>query len=204
MREGAEGGVPVSRHISPYEVYAKHMLEALYGERYGTLLLRDRPDLQTADGGAGIEVMSVNGEPFERLLSEIAAQEPCQAPSDRVLAMCAQCGIEYRDWQTYVINPLPAAGFVEPFLRKLRKLNAGYAFLGRYDLFLYSDRHTMENYEVEPLLESLCEENQAPISYHYVYIDAGGKLVCFDLARRSYEVHWTAKLREKLMSGQPE
>lgn len=189
----------MSRHVSPYEVYAKHMLEALYWDRYGTLLLRDKPDLQTADGEAGIEVMSVNGEAFERLLSEIAAEEPCRAPSDRVLALCAQCGIEYRDWQTYVINPLPAAGFVEPFMRKLKKLNKGYAFLGRYDLFLYSDRHTLESYELEPLLEELCELNQAPISYHYVYIDAGGKLVCFDLARGSFEVRRTAKVREKVL-----
>ena len=56
------------RETSPYEIYAKHILEAIYGKRYGTLLLRDKPDLQTADGEAGIEVMSVNGEIFERLL----------------------------------------------------------------------------------------------------------------------------------------
>lgn len=194
----------MARHISPYEVYAKHVLEALYGERYGTLLLKDRPDLQTADGEAGIEVMSVNGEAFERLLTEIAASAPCRAPSDRILALCAQCGIEYREWQTYVIKPLPAIGLVEPFIRKLKKLNAGYDFLGRYDLFLYSDRHTLEDYELEPLLEALCEENQAPISYHYVYIDAGGRLVCFDLPQGSFEVRRTAKLRETLLREQPE
>lgn len=192
----------MSRHISPYEVYAKHMLEALYGERYGTLLLKDRPDLQTADGEAGIEVMSVNGEAFERLLTEIAAGEPCQAPSERVLSLCAECGIEYGAWQTYVIKPLPAMGLVEPFIRKLKKLNAGYDFLGRYDLFLYSDRHTLEDYELEPLLEALREENQAPISYHYVYIDAGGRLVCFDLARGNFQIRRTARLREKLMREQ--
>ena len=62
----------MSRHTSPYEVYAKYVLEAVYGGRYGTLLLRDKPDLQTADGEAGIEVTSVNGETFERLVTEIA------------------------------------------------------------------------------------------------------------------------------------
>ena len=40
----------MSRHISPYEIYAKHVLETMYPERYGTLLLRDKPDLQTEDG----------------------------------------------------------------------------------------------------------------------------------------------------------
>ena len=77
----------MSRHISPYEIYAKHVLETMYPERYGTLLLRDKPDLQTEDGAAGIEVTSVNGEIFERLVSEIAVSQPYQAPSDRVLEL---------------------------------------------------------------------------------------------------------------------
>ena len=174
------------KHTSPYEIYAKCMLETMYGERYGTLLLRDKPDLQTADGESGIEVMSVNGEAFERLVTEIAVSKPYQAPSDRVLELCAKCGIEYHSWQTYVIKPLPAAGFIDPFRRKLKKLNAGYAFLGHYDL--------------EPLLESLCDENKAPISYHYVYIDADGKLACFDLAHGTYEVKSTIGVREKLLA----
>lgn len=189
----------MTRHTSPYEIYAKYILETLYGERYGTLLLRDRPDLQTADGASGIEVTSVNGEAFERLVTEIAMSKPYQAPSDRILTLCAECGIEYDSWQTFVINPLPAAGFIEPFRKKLKKLNAGYAFLGRYDLFLYSDRHTLEDYELEPLLETLCDENRAPISYQYVYIDAGGKLACFDLAYGAFEVQSTKGLREKLI-----
>lgn len=192
----------MSKHTSPYELYAKCVLETLYADRYGgTLLLRDRPDLQTAGGEAGIEVTSVNGEAFERLVTEIAMTRPEQAPSERILELCAKCGIEYHDWQTFVINPLPAAGFLEPFRKKLKKLNAGYAFLGHYDLFLYSDRHTLENYELEPLLESLCDENKAPISYVYVYIDAGGKLACFDLARGKVEVHYTKGLRAKLAAG---
>lgn len=185
---------------SPYEVYAKHMLEAMYWDRYETLLLRDKPDLQTGDGEAGIEVMSVNGEAFERLVTEITGHNACQAPTDRILKLCAECGIEYHDWQTYVIHPLPAAGFVEPFRRKLRKLNRGYAFLGRYDLFLYSDHHTLSDFELDPLLETLCEENRAPISYHYVYIDAAGRLACFDLARGEVEVRSTAGIRERLMA----
>ena len=98
-----------------------------------------------------------------------------------------------------MINPLPAVGFMEPFRRKLKKLNAGYAHLERYDLFLYSDRHTLAEYELEPLLEMLCEENQAPISYRYVYIDADGKLACFDLLQRTYEVRPTGSVREKLL-----
>ena len=120
----------MSKHTSPYEIYAKYILETLYGDRYGTLLLRDRPDLQTADGESGIEVTSVNGEAFERLVTEIAMSKPDRAPSERILELCAKCGIEYHSWQTYVIKPLPAAGFVEPFMRKLKKLNAGYDFLG--------------------------------------------------------------------------
>lgn len=189
----------MSKHTSPYEIYAKYILETLYGDRYGTLLLRDRPDLQTADGESGIEVTSVNGEAFERLVTEIAMSKPYQAPSDKILDLCQKCGIEYHVWQTFVINPLPAAGFIEPFRKKLRKLNAGYAFLGHYDLFLYSDRHTLEDYELEPLLATLCDENKAPISYHYVYIDAGGRLACFDLAQGTYEVQSTKGLHEKLM-----
>lgn len=189
---------------SPYEVYAKHMLEAMYWKRYGTLLLRDKPDLQTGDGAAGIEVMSVNGETFERLVTEIAAHNPCQAPTDRILKLCEACGIEYHDWQTYVIHPLPAAGFVEPFRRKLQKLNRGYAFLGRYDLFLYSDRHSLLDSELEPLLEALCEENKAPISYHFVYIDAGGRLACFDLARGEVKVRSTAGVRDRLLEDLPD
>lgn len=187
------------KHTSPYEIYAKYILETMYPARYGTLFLRDRPDLQTADGEAGIEVTSVNGEIFERLVTEIALSKPYQAPSERILDLCAQCGIEYHTWQTFVINPLPAVGFIEPFRRKLKKLNAGYTQLGRYDLFLYSDRHTLAEYELEPMLEMLCEENQAPISYHYVYIDADGKLTCFDLVQRSYEVRPTGDVREKLL-----
>lgn len=188
----------MTRRTNPYEIYAKYVLEAMYKDRYGTLLLRDRPDLQTADGSAGIEVMSVNGEAFERLVTEIAASKPYQAPTDRILQLCAACGIEYDMWQTFVINPLPAAGFVEPFKHKLRKLNAGYAFLGRYDLFLYSDRHTLEDYELEPLLDTLCQENIAPISYQYVYIDAAGKLVCFDLVNGEFEARSTGEIRHRL------
>lgn len=188
------------RHISPYEIYAKRVLETLYPERYGHLLLRDRPDLQTEGGVAGVEVTSVNGEVFERLVTEIALSQPYQAPSDRILELCAKCGIEYSEWQTFVINPLPAMGFLEPFRRKTKKLNAGYAALGRYDLFMYSDRHTLDDYEMEPLLESLCAENQEPISYHFVYIDSGGKLACFDLAEKSYEVWTNADIRRMFSS----
>lgn len=194
----------MAQRSNPYEIYAKHILELLYGERYGTLLLRDKPDLQTADGESGIEVMSVNGEIFERLITEIAMSQPYQAPTDKILDLCAACGIEYHAWRTFVIEPLPAAGFVEPFRRKLKKLNAGYAFLGHYDLFLYSDRHTLEDYELEPLLETLCEENQAPISYHYVYIDAAGKLVCFDLAHKTFEVRSTSEVRNRLLADPPD
>lgn len=190
----------VHQRTNPYEVYAKYILEAMYGDRYGVLLLRDKPDLQTADGESGIEVMSVNGESFERLVTEIALSQPYQAPTDRILKLCAECGIEYDDWHTFVINPLPAAGFIEPFKRKLKKLNAGYAFLGHYDLFLYSDRHTLEDYEMEPLLDALCEENKAPISYHYVYIDTGGKLACFDLAHGEFEVRSTGEVRGRLLT----
>ena len=190
----------MSRDTSPYEIYAKHLLETLYGERYGTLLLRDKPDLRTADGESGIEVTSVNGEAFERLVTEIGMSRPDQAPSDRILDLCAKCGIEYHSWQTYVIKPLPAAGFIEPFRRKLKKLNAGYAFLGHYDLFLYSDRHTLDDYELPPLLEALCAENRAPISFHYVYIDAGGRLVCFDLAHGDFEVKTVRGMRGELLA----
>lgn len=186
------------QRTNPYEIYAKYVLEAMYGERYGPLLLRDKPDLQTADGKSGIEVMSVNGESFERLVTEIAMSKPYQAPSDRILNLCAACGIEYHTWQTYVINPLPAAGFIEPFKRKLKKLNAGYVPLERYDLFLYSDRHTLEDYELEPLLDALCRENKAPISYHYVYINAAGKLACFDLTHGEFEVRATGGVQNHL------
>lgn len=54
---------------------------------------------------------------------------------------------------------------------------------------------------MEPLLETLCEENKAPISYQYVYIDTSGKLACFDLAHGTVEVQSTKGLREKLISG---
>ena len=108
------------KRTSPYEIYAKYILETMYPARYGTLLLRDRPDLQTADGKAGIEVTSVNGETFERLVTEIAMGRQYQAPSDKVLELCAKCGIEYHSWQTYVIYPLPAAGFIEPFRIKVK------------------------------------------------------------------------------------
>lgn len=185
---------------NPYEVYAKYILEAMYWERYGTLLLRDKPDLQTADGESGIEVMSVNGKAFECLMTEMETHEPYQAPSDRILKLCAECGIEYTTWPVYVIHPLPAAGFIEPFKRKLRKLNAGYSFLGHYDLFLYSDHHTLEDYELDPLLEALCEENKAPISYHYTYIDTAGKLACFDLAHGEVEVRPTDEVRSSLLT----
>lgn len=194
----------MAQRTNPYEIYAKYILEAMYPERYGTLLLRDKPDLQTADGESGVEVMSVNGEAFERLVTEIAMETPYQAPTDRILKLCAECGIEYHAWRTFVIDPLPAAGFIEPFKRKLKKLNGGYAFLGSYDLFLYSDRHTMEDYELEPLLDALCEENRAPISYHYVYIDTAGKLACFDLAHGEFEVRSTGGIREKLLAEGPE
>lgn len=191
----------MSKHTSPYEVYAKYILETAYAGRYGTLLLRDKPDLQTADGESGIEVTSVNGEIFERLVTEIAMSRPYQAPSDRILELCAKCGIDYPAWQTFVIKPLPAVGFIEPFRKKLRKLNAGYVSLGRYDLFLYSDCHTLEDYELDPLLEALCKENKAPVTYHYVYVDAAGKLACFDLAHGTFEVQPTKELREKLMTN---
>ena len=65
---------------------------------------------------------------------------------------------------------------------------------------MYSDRHTLDDYEMEPLLESLCAENQEPISYHFVYIDSGGKLACFDLAEKSYEVWTNADIRRMFSS----
>ena len=57
------------RHISPYEVYAKHMLETLYWDRYGPLLLRDKPDLQTVDGEAGIEESIVLDQRNDELIA---------------------------------------------------------------------------------------------------------------------------------------
>ena len=92
------------------------------------------------------------------------------------------------------------ARFLEPFCKKLKKLNAGYAFLGSCDLFLYSNRHTLEDYEMDPLPEALCEENRVPITYQYADIDAGGRLACFDLAHGVFEVRFTKGLRERLIS----
>lgn len=58
----------------------------------------------------------------------------------------------------------------------------------------------MDDYELEPLLEALCAENRAPICYHYVYIDAAGRLACFDLAHGEYEIRSTGKIRSTLFS----
>ena len=59
----------------------------------------------------------------------------------------------------------------------------------------------MEDYELEPLLETLCGENRAPISYQYVYIDADGKLVCFDLAHGTFEVRPISGMRLEPLEG---
>lgn len=67
----------MAQRTNPYEVYAKYILEAMYGERYGILLLRDTSDLQTADGESGIKVMSVNSEAFHYIYIDSAGRLAC-------------------------------------------------------------------------------------------------------------------------------
>lgn len=63
-----------------------------------------REEIQTADGESGLEVTSVNGESFERLVTEIAMSKPYQVPSERILDLCEKCGIEYHSRQTFAVE----------------------------------------------------------------------------------------------------
>ncbi|MCR5013625.1 MAG: hypothetical protein K6A28_02500 [Bacteroidales bacterium] len=121
-----------------FERYAMYSLESLFGERYGHLVNADRPDLQDADHGIGIEVTRAIIEDknvANALINEMAGKDVAHVNED--IVRVKESGYSYGLDLSYPVGSneynywalaLPMRRILES---KMWKVNNG--FYGNYD-----------------------------------------------------------------------
>ena len=166
------------------ECEAKLVLEEYAGDRYSSIYMRDKPDLQDDIKNIGIEVTSSISPEKRRAIHNWI--EECEAK-----------GYDVNFWDAYECSfeeikekceNVKYDDFVCAFLRKSNKLNSGgYKKFQTYDLFILSEEQVfLEN--MPELLQRLVPLNKVPLRYSCVYMYTQCMLITFDLDNETYKV----------------
>lgn len=166
------------------ECEAKLVLEEYSGDRYSSICLRDKPDLQDDIENIGIEVTS--SIPSEKRRQIHNWLEECEAN-----------GYDVNFWDAYENSDgynkkeskrIGYSDFSNAFIRKRDKLNTGgYKKFDIYDLFILSEEHVYLE-KLPKLLHRLVRLNKLPLRYSRVYMYTQCMLITFDLDNKTYKV----------------
>lgn len=138
-----EKGKPLPDHtkLDYYECCAKLILEDLFPERYGQLLIADKPDLQGEN--VGIEVTRANDPKMEEALNNWVKACSCEDESKRAryIQHMARLGVKYSGWVQDWPGRSPSFDLTKQAVEtKIRKLASGtYKPFPRYELFVFTD-----------------------------------------------------------------
>ena len=201
------------------ECFAKLVLEKFFFDRYGTLVLSDKPDLRARENTIGIEVVNAVPQGTQEALSlasKIANDNDSESKNNDRIRILKKRGYNYTKYgmshpsisysydpfHPIVISESPLKEILFRFEEKVRKLNgSGYSALARYDLFIYSERYIGDDF-ITPLITAFLDRNNNLRKYSFVYVFSLNGIHEFDLINATHVVIDTDK--NKKVWGIPE
>lgn len=166
------------------ECEAKLILEKYVSDRYSSILLKDKPDLQDETNNIGIEVTSSIPPEKRRAINNWIEE-------------CESNGYNVDFWDAYEcsfeeIKDKPEKNqyndFLHAFIRKRNKLSSGgYEIFETYDLFILSEEQIFLE-KIPELLQTLVELNNVTPHYSCVYMYTQCMLITFDLNNVTYKI----------------
>lgn len=191
-----------------FEITAKMILENVYGESLGALLISDKPDIISKDQSFGIEVTRVI-DPGQKIREDYFAKEIAGKQYKHLdvegLKRFEQDGFEVLtnehihnsqgdDTVTAFISPvfcLTTEPAKDAIIKKLDKINTG-KFQTVRNLYLYLIANYVFNYtesDIQEIVDCFVEENTKAVSkYNGLFIDNWEQLYRYDYATRKTEV----------------
>lgn len=194
-----EKGKPLPEHtkLDYYECYAKIILETLFSDRYETLSLADKPDLQNLKKDIGIEVTTAvdsKRREAEKLWYTMPYVKPEKQKKN--IERMRQLGVEYtRGFQVWnavtisgtEIDGYPIEEFIFAYQNKLQKLNEGkYKSFSCYDLFVYSELYVPQSL-IDIVLKRLLSYNISDKKFSWVILHAQENIIVFDLLGKTHK-----------------
>ena len=178
------------------EYFAKVILERCFPEKFPSLDVKDKPDLQC---GTKIGVEVTNCMPkrvVEAFHLRRRAQKQGENTPPRILERIEQIqevrterdsSVWYQEPYTDDIDTSPIKYFLQAVEEKVERLNsvtANYTEMEQYELFVNS-LISLQNYKrIEQVLNRLSEINALPRKYSTIYLlIAEQKLLVFDMQR---------------------
>ena len=180
-----------------FERYAMYSLGALLGERYTHLVNADRPDLQDAEQGIGIEVTRAITEDknvANSLINEMAGQTVKEVNED--VLKIQESGYSYglgpnysvgSNEYTYWALALPMKRILES---KLWKVNNGfYGDFQEYGLYVFTKYDLMAD-EVNEIIGFMMDAQQrCEVRYDHLYISQIETLFDCDLCQGDFDCY---------------
>lgn len=207
---------PLDSHLfTPYYEYlALIVLQALFPERYARIIKVDKPDLQDAQLGIGIEVVQAFSETsskIEHLCSQYTYEKNTQKKA-KLKQKLEKMGCTFCNDASDRINwPAEINSFdsvVYEFERKLQKLNGGgYAVFLHNELFLYSGVYAFDYMLYSAMKKMKDIEKEFSAKFETVYVYAPEHIYIFNLLRENYrdigiqnhdQTEWACKARERV------
>lgn len=135
------GPLPDHTKLNYYECCAKLVLEDLFPERYGQLVLADKPDLQ--GDGIGVEVTIADDRNKQEAVSNWVKAYNCTDPKKQrnYIKRMNQLGVEYsggvQGWPGFNTSPEVVLSAVEKKVKTLKK--GQYKCFPCYELFVHTN-----------------------------------------------------------------
>ena len=170
------------------ECCAKLILEELFPERYGKLLLADKPDLQGK--GVGIEVTVANDRNMQEALHNWirAVSSSDEEKRKRNINRMRQLGVEYtggiQSWPVSAPSFALTKHAIEGKIKKLKKGN--YIPFSRYELFVFTDPWYHEDI-VAKAKEYLYDESVSAYFQTVYVLSEGADLHVFETCERTHQ-----------------
>ncbi len=193
-----KNGKPLPDHtkLDYYECYAKVILEDLFADRYGKLIISDKPDLQNENLNIAVEVTSaVPREHREAVELWCKSQYADPKQKEKNIERMKQLNVEYTEgiqfWNSETISDTQIEGypieeFIKSYCSKLRKLNERkYKKFACYDLFVLSELY-VPNKLCDIVLNALLSKNYGNINFSRVILHEEENIITFDLLNKTY------------------
>ncbi len=169
------------------ECCAKLVLEELFPERYGKLLLADKPDLQ--GNGVGIEVTIANDRNMQEALHNWirAVSSFDEEKRKRNINRMQQLGVEYtggiQSWPDSTPSFSLTRCAIEEKIKKLKKGN--YFPFSRYELFVFTD--TWYHEDIVAKAKEYLYDKSVSTCFQTVYVlSQGADLHVFETCEKTH------------------
>lgn len=175
------------------EVYAKLILEHIDPVMYGSLIVKDKPDLIDYKTSLGVEVTEANPQVSKKVDAEYSKMQNNNldaAAYAQEKEKIEQLGGIITDWGLFGPGGNDSFDLImDAFKKKAEKLNKGeYEPLKHNHLFIFSwilaNRRMLE--------DALCrfaELNALPVKFERIIVNVPGRNYDFDLINRTVEEH---------------